>query len=192
MKPEEKERLAEQWLETGLKGLGQAEPRVGLEARILANLRTEPSGRNWSWWPGVVALVAVLVILAMVTLKQTPPAVLTVAHPISKAGQRVATQSDTSAHSPGEKVGTVPRRVTRSAQASRGEKAEMREKTPRLEEFPSPQPLSEQEKLLARYVDESPQEAAVVAKMRAELLQQDLLEFERRHAAPEESQDRKQ
>jgi hypothetical protein len=41
-------------------------------------------------------------------------------------------------------------------------------KEPRLSQFPSPRPLSEQEQLLVRYVTESPDEAVLVAKEQAE------------------------
>jgi hypothetical protein len=39
---------------------------------------------------------------------------------------------------------------------------------PRLGQFPSQRPLSEQEELLVRYVRESPQEAVLVARAQAE------------------------
>jgi len=38
----------------------------------------------------------------------------------------------------------------------------------RLDRFPSPQPLSEQELALARYVSEFPQEATLIARTQAE------------------------
>jgi len=40
-------------------------------------------------------------------------------------------------------------------------------RSPKLSQFPSPQPLSEQERLLVRYVTDFPQEAAMVAKAQA-------------------------
>ena len=39
---------------------------------------------------------------------------------------------------------------------------------PRLEQFPSPSPLSEEEKLLKEFVRNSPQEAVLVAQAQAE------------------------
>lgn len=44
---------------------------------------------------------------------------------------------------------------------------------PKLAQFPSPQPLSEQERILASYVAKYPEHAALVAQARAEALQQD-------------------
>jgi hypothetical protein len=48
--------------------------------------------------------------------------------------------------------------------------------------------LSEQEEILARYVRERPEEARLVAHAQAELLQRDLLEFEKQNGAPERRQ----
>ena len=45
MEPENQERLVEQWLDIGLKRYGEAEPRPGLEGRILAGLRA-PNKRD--------------------------------------------------------------------------------------------------------------------------------------------------
>lgn len=39
---------------------------------------------------------------------------------------------------------------------------------PKLDQFPTPRPLSEQEKLLVRYVHEFPEEALLIAKAQAE------------------------
>ena len=39
---------------------------------------------------------------------------------------------------------------------------------PRLDQFPSPRALSEQEKLLVRYVHEFPEEAVLIAQAQAE------------------------
>jgi len=44
---------------------------------------------------------------------------------------------------------------------------------PKLDQFPSRQPLSEQEKMLMRYVAEYPSEATLVAKLRAEDLRRE-------------------
>jgi hypothetical protein len=46
--------------------------------------------------------------------------------------------------------------------------------TPKLERFPSPRPLSEQEQMLASYVENHPQTAALVAEVRAKALKRDL------------------
>ena len=45
--------------------------------------------------------------------------------------------------------------------------------TPKLDQFPSPQPLSEQEQILMSYVAKYPEKAALIAQARAEALQRD-------------------
>jgi hypothetical protein len=47
---------------------------------------------------------------------------------------------------------------------------------PKLDQFPSPQPLSEQEKILASYVQEYPENAVLLARARTEALRKDQLE----------------
>ena len=47
---------------------------------------------------------------------------------------------------------------------------------PKLDQFPSPQPLSEQEKILESYVANYPEHAALIARARAEELRRDAAE----------------
>jgi len=70
---------------------------------------------------------------------------------------------------------TTPFRIRRRPQTARIET------NPRLDQFPSPRPLSEQEKILAMYIDRYPEHAALVAQARMETLRQD--EEERIRAA---------
>ena len=187
MKSEDAEHLAERWLDAGLEELGRAEPRPGLEARILANVQAQAQGREawWRrWWPGLVA-VAVIVVAASLVLLIKPAGTAVATLP---AQQARTTQIATAPASALTQAPLHPRLRTRGTAPT----VTANPPVPRLEQFPSPQPLSEQEKLLARYVEERPQEAAVVARMRAELLKQEMLEFENRNPAPQESQDQKQ
>ena len=48
---------------------------------------------------------------------------------------------------------------------------------PKLDHFPSPQPLSEQEKLLLDYVERFPEQAARVAEAQTALAQREKLEM---------------
>jgi hypothetical protein len=48
---------------------------------------------------------------------------------------------------------------------------------PKLDQFPSPHPLSEQEELLQRYVAENPERAVLVARARMEVQERDLEEM---------------
>jgi hypothetical protein len=47
---------------------------------------------------------------------------------------------------------------------------------PKLDQFPSPRPLSEQEKILESYVTNYPEHAALIARARAEELRRDAAE----------------
>jgi hypothetical protein len=48
-----------------------------------------------------------------------------------------------------------------------------------LEQFPSPRPLSEQEIMLARFVEQFPREAAMIARAQTKLLAQEEEEMQR-------------
>jgi hypothetical protein len=54
---------------------------------------------------------------------------------------------------------------------------------PKLDQFPSPQPLSEQEKLLASYVAVYPKQAALLAKLRTEELERERIEQQSKSAS---------
>jgi hypothetical protein len=59
---------------------------------------------------------------------------------------------------------------------------------PKLDQFPSPRPLSEQEKILESYVTKYPKHAALIAQARAEALRQDLAEEMTDASAAKDSQ----
>jgi hypothetical protein len=180
MGPKERERMAEQWLDAAFKRYGEAEPRPGLEGRVLANLRAAADGRRGRrvWWPAVAAIAALLMVAGATfwashrgearkeVTANRGPAVFQVhqSKPNSVAG-----------------VIVVPAPHEQRKLARRKEAARLKEAVePKLDQFPSPRPLSKQEEMLARYVRERPQEARLVAQAQAELMKQDLLEFEKR------------
>ncbi len=65
----DKERL-DQWLDDALKQYGEAEPRAGLEGRVLAKVRTaaESSTRAWRWWPVFAVIAAIFMVGAAIYL----------------------------------------------------------------------------------------------------------------------------
>jgi hypothetical protein len=63
--------------------------------------------------------------------------------------------------------------VARRRPANRPLRDRSTSKTPKLAQFPSPQPLSEQEQILVSYVAKYPESAALVAQARAEALRRD-------------------
>jgi hypothetical protein len=158
MEPENQEYLVEKWLDIGLKRYGEAEPRPGLEGRILAGLRTEQARRaspSWQWWPALAAIVAA-VALQLLTRKPIPT------RPIPVATYSVETGSATL----GPTVGLRRPDTTTRSQGRR--KRVQRQIAPAPakplpEQFPSPRPLSPQEELLLAYVEQVPAGEVAVA-----------------------------
>ena len=171
MQLDDKEWPSEESLDAALNKYGDSEPRPGLENRLLAVLRAEQqacAGRSWMAWPAVVSLAAGLLVVAGVfqTTKQSEiPAIRsTPAAPlISRTTSVPRTQLD----------------------ASRIRRQSVKPRSPRPEQFPSPQPLSEQERLLASYVEKFPREATLVARVKTAAFQEE----DRELAKTENSQD---
>jgi hypothetical protein len=175
MRTEDNNPAADRWLDSALKQYGEAEPRPGLENRVLANLHAQRellTLRPW-WWGPVTAAVTIAVLVGGSLLLKRKPDVTVV----------------TSSNQPHVTAGkSEPERPVASRVGSRTAiKARVRPEpnrnvaqpfsVPRLEQFPAPAPLTEQEEMLARYVREHRQEAVLVARARAELLKQDLEQF---------------
>lgn len=178
MEPDNKdqERLADQWLDAALKQYGKAEPCAGLEKRVLANLQAQRENRPrpWMWRPAAVTVALCTLTAGTLFIVRRPgnsPELRIQESPVD-TGRRngpaaanappVATLRTGSSRSPGVRH---PSRVTTVS-------AE-----PRLEQFPSPAPLSEEERGLVRYIRERPHEAALMARAQAELLKQDGQQF---------------
>lgn len=165
-------------LDAALAKYAAVEPRSGLEERILAGLRAEPakipSRALWQWGTAVavVALLAVAAVLvgksreAQHEMVQHRPA--TPERALPSSAQVVSSRQD-DAHlarplPARTKAGNPPRRAIETAAL------------PMLDQFPSPQPLSEQEKILANYVAANHQQAVLLARVRMAELKQDLAE----------------
>jgi len=169
-------------LNSALAKYAAVEPRMGLEERVLANLRAEHvTDRVWRRWGLAVAATAVVIVVVAVALKSGKPS-----QPLVKNSPSVTTPGP---QSPGTKKpetqvanrneNTAPSRrepvrhdVTRQPEA-------VAVAYPKLDQFPSPQPPSEQEEFLARYIAQDPQRAALVAEARMELLRKDQEEEQR-------------
>jgi len=171
----DRDRVVDQWLEEELRRYGKAEPRYGLDLRVLASLHREKdriaARRRWWWAAGAMAATAAVIVVIWFgqgDRANRSAGVSVVAHenapPPSTSKPPVATQTAQEVHP------RVVRQTTREPQAA----------PPKLEQFPTPAPLNDQEQLLARYVREFPQKAALVARAQTELQKQD----EREMAAP--------
>lgn len=155
-------------LDAALTQYASAEPREGLEERIMANLRsadTRAAQRAWWNWGFAVALAAVLIIAAVVVWRWNKPTHQPIAiDPMLKQAPVApyVARGDEKSASPRK---SLPRRRLRR-QPERAIVAA----GPKLDVFPSPLPLSEQEKILASYVAGYPEHASLVAEARMDAL----------------------
>jgi len=144
-----------------LASYSRAEPRSGLEGRIIANLRTEwQHGRVRLWWrwPSVALVLFVIALAISARWKFSAPAQSGTAGParLSTVLPPVILSSPVASTS-------TRKSLARSNRVARGST-----NPPKLAQFPSRQPLSEQEKVLADYVARFRAEAVLVARVNRE------------------------
>jgi hypothetical protein len=140
---DDKERqFVDELLDASLRNYAAGEPRAGLEGRALATIRARQQAarrRTAWWWAAGLAGAAAMATLLAITLAHRPPAPLPAIAkaPVSPSAPVVS----------GVVVGTRPpvlRRVQGLAVPAAPDW--------RPQQFPTPRPLSEQEKLLVAYV----------------------------------------
>ncbi len=148
------------------------EPRTGLEERILANLsaeRTKEVLGAWWRWRRAGALAAIVIVVIALAWRQDrsahPPIGI---HPSTTEQIRRAANPPTT-NASGRLVEPVPLRAPHSGNAIALRKRALRahvvaQADPKLDVFPSPQPLSEEELALAQYVRNFPSDAKQVAQ----------------------------
>lgn len=152
MSHEEREQRAEKFLDAALKQYSAAEPRPGLETRILANLTRAPKPKPFAFgfprasWMAAAALLLLAISVGVIRHRQEPNEVRTSMPHKAPAPQLQDFASAAKPTPPAIKVaGTHHRQVPVATPA-----------TPHLDRFPRPAPLSEQDRLLLAYVDNTP------------------------------------
>jgi hypothetical protein len=161
MSEHEKDRHLDELLDSVLSAYSAAEPGPGLESRILANLREAESRKTsrlpslkWMWTAAAVAAAVLLLVLARVSH-----------HPASIPG-------DTAAHTQPPAPMQPPVRQRLRVSKNGAVHRPQRQAAIRVEDaslpvnqrpsvFPSPAPLSEQERLLLSYYARTPREELV-------------------------------
>lgn len=179
--------LLDHELDAALAKYAAVEPRVGLEERVLAHLRAErertPKRTWWSWSVASAAVAAVVIVMMMMmallwrtnlrhrqVIAWHPAAdAPSVGHPGAPFAAMAGNGAHPLVHPP------VSNPTTRRA-AHPAHPAAVAEAAPKLDQFPSPQPLSEQERILASYVEQYPERSVLLARARTEALQKDQLE----------------
>jgi len=165
-------------LDAALAKFAAVEPRTGLEERVLATLRAEQERAQISsqWrWPVVATLAAIVVMSVSFVWRSGKPLRNTAAH--SAATMSLGHAGTPLANNDGSGPLTshaVSRKRLKSHAASNP--APVLAAAPKLDQFPSPQPLSEQEIILAHYVTNYPRHAALIAQARTEALLRDTAE----------------
>jgi hypothetical protein len=179
-----RERLADKWLDAALKQYGEADPRTGLEGRVLANLRAESKrlAERRNWRRALAAVTAIIVVGTTIffvrgrdVVKQAVPK--HEAPGVTNASGAPNSDQTTPGRAAAKVTPSVAGRPRKLAAASRPARAVETVAEPRLEQFPSPQPLSEQEEILASYIAQFPHEAVVVARAQTEIRKQNELEM---------------
>lgn len=158
----------------------RVEPRAGLEERILANLRAEqarvPNHAGWRW--SVAIVLAAVVVAALVVGwrpgKSSRP--LLVKRPSTSAPGPNDPRPKVAANH-GAKQLHAARQVSKRAATHRSPRPTVATVNPKLDQFPSPQPLSEQEEILASYVAQFHEQAVLIARVANEELQRDRAEL---------------
>jgi len=157
---DKKSQMIEDLLDQGLKEYGRVAPRPGLEGRVLANLHAESVRQVGLWGRWTVRAIALAAGLAL--------ALLIAWRPSAKAPEAPPIVSKAEPASPSA---ITPPQIQKPPQPL---KASARRRVvpdlvppKRLDQFPSPRPLSSQEELLLAYVHEAPAEEVVAMAQRA-------------------------
>jgi hypothetical protein len=170
----------DQWLDSALRQYAKAEPRAGLEARVLANLRAEQAmaahRTRWWWAFGTAAAFAAIVVGIWIgegNRQKTAPEIASIS-----TTPREELRSQKIQREPQPKVVTRispsrTKRTTGNVRANDMPPNLASPSQPKLEQFPSPQPLSEQEQILRSYIANYPESAVLIARARADALQRD-------------------
>jgi hypothetical protein len=154
----------DQWLESALSQHGKAEPRTGLENRVLANLKAErnriASRRPW-WWP-LGAVAASVAIVAALWLGESSRK----RNPGTVAETSTTTQRE-EVHEPAQpgppsQIAHTARDVAQHRPAHWPIHDLAGKRTPKLDQFPSRRNMSEGESLLARLLKEQSNKEALL------------------------------
>jgi hypothetical protein len=166
MNENEIEKKVDRWLDAALAHYSQAdeaEPRLGLEARVLATLQADRREReqNRYPWPWRLMLAAGLAIVLVVVVARAPwrsvpgtlstPSVKTAGG--ATTGRQLRPQPPVAAEMTSHPNPGVSVRRTRAHFLVVSDTP-----APRLAQFPAPRPLSEQERLLVALMNNTPPE----------------------------------
>jgi hypothetical protein len=155
----ERNQFADDLLNASLARYSTVTPRPGLEGRILANAKAAKARRTWFVWAGWLAAgaAAALIAIGVLSLRHrltipAPPTRVEVVKPTVEDGLTSAPRVQ-QGHAPRKPVMQRARPIT-----SVVARAEVRQAV-----FPSPEPLTSEEKLMVKYVDKTPTEVLLAS-----------------------------
>jgi hypothetical protein len=155
-----KDRFVDELLESALAHRRDAEPRAGLETRILKHLRTaesERGSRKGLWIAGTATAAAVVMVAAFYVARRPTSTAVKTSQAVNAVPAPSPKETLTANSEPAMKAGPATTVVART-------RIVRREKKPSHgvdehhwpSQFPTPAPLSREEKALVRYVQETP------------------------------------
>ncbi len=168
---QDKERFVDELLDSALAHQRGAEPRAGFETRILAHVRaaSTQSSRKTFWLASAATAAAVITLAAIYVARrphrpvvETSQAVRAVPSPSPNETLTASSQSAPKA-SPGTSVIEPKRIARRQSKPSRGVEAHHWPS-----QFPTPAPLTDEQKALVRYVQETPPHVLAEPILKAE------------------------
>jgi len=177
MEPD-KDRM-DDFLSQALKSYSAVEPRIGLETRVLVRLQAEQEkSPKWNWWWFVAAATAAAAFGIAVFVVVQPARTPLVSIPFEAMKHSLPTKDTTPpavAHDePKVKPSSASRLAPSGNNQQRGgeesrEVEQRQEALPKLDQFPSPRLLSEEERRLASYVADYRDHALLVARAQTAL-----------------------
>jgi hypothetical protein len=163
----EKDRHLDELLDSALAQYSSVEPRPGLETRILASVRAATSTMasrrgHWRWlWAGAVAAIALVTFVLLANRHSVVPKPGNNVVQAPQPPVRVSPRFESSVPVPPSN--TAKRRRETQLRSSPQPVALDRNQRPSV--FPTPSPLSEQEKMALAYAARAPKEE-LIAQMK--------------------------
>lgn len=149
-------------LDATLARYATVEPRAGLEERVLANLRSQAARPAWwKWGVATLAFAAVIIVAALVLRPGRSKSQVIVRQPSSSVPSQPQSQPRVAHRDHHPEPPRKHRHENNGIDQAQQAKVAA---APKLDQFPSRQPLSAEEIALAQYVENFPKEARLVAE----------------------------
>jgi hypothetical protein len=129
-----------------------AEPRAGLEARVLANLTAQPTRRPWLPWAISLPIAACIVLMLMLYPRHNPTEPIKQANQNLRAHTQPAPQSIIAQATQTPTHQSQPHVIAVHATHTAPKPAPL----PKLDTFPGARPLSPQEQALVHFITHAP------------------------------------